>query len=1582
MRPWSICALMFAVLGLAGARPAAAQTAEICGNGVDDNGNGFADEGCYPGLSNPLVDSPLPTSATGLISPSRGALYYPLPPDISFRIVLDGLGPLEFRRRYLSMHAPGGAAPAYRKPMGDRWTHNWSSWIDDYGTSLVIHLPSGQEIVAVPLGSCLYETRGPVAVKRLWHCPGGYYEIETLDRTRMFFSPVSFGGPPMLYYIYQNWHGFHLAYNANNQVIEVSDSGFDHHLKINYTNNLVTSVERRYQTTTYHTTSYTYSGQNLASVTIGGQLAQQNVYTNNYLTQIQDGAGTPIVSFAYDSSTPGKAVRVDTTRGMVGFEYAASRTGCSGSNKTVLYFNRGNNSSCSVDSDCGTGFLCGGKTGAGSTGQCFRAARCLTIDLTPGKHEELVTSVSALGPPGEQCEGACIDVSQYLWDNATRYVASLGIADPSGNYTVRALNSNGLPTEISFGDPDSNPSNGNSARVVWLKYGNAAIPGAVTEIRRKSDLHPQAALCSPTAGDACQMTFITWDDNSVRPIQVSERGFTLNEFGQIVEYNFSTTYSYDSGRISQIDGPLPGSDDVTQFEYWPGGTGDPLKDYRLKAIKRKKDGANFVTTTAEAYDFRGNPIALKDADGTFTCLTFDTARGHLTERREAMAGQTSCANPNGADLVTSWVRDSAQRLTRVTRPDGSCMHYEYDAKGRLLRTKRRDDCNAGSSGDRQEYLYDAEGLVTEVQTYDASNTLTHKQPYTYYDSRKLHRVVNPVNTSTWTGLTYDDRGLVTQVDAAGGLGKTVFNRDGLPGRDGRVTSVDRYNDVSVFDSWNLLYAWLGGQVSVEDGDSKKTETVRDDLGRVVKLVSPDKTHPTLYVYNQASHMVKMIEAFGSGAPLTHNFTYDHLGRPLTADYHGTCDPTGAPQNEIEMIYDGLPVSFDMCPTGMSCTGIGGRLAYVKTRLMCTTAQADGSIDQETFFQYDGAGRVIREWVQDDVPAPNQRIADHQYAWTKNGALAQVTLPSGAVHGWTYGSGGNNSDTDRVAAVWRTNTGTPIIDQIQWNPYGPLKQYNQKNQISNNLQRTRFERNLAYRITDMRVERQAGGGTPTWRVTLGEDAKGRVIKRDYSNHASGVQDSYFLYDHQDRLICETTNSVSSCPTSGTNIKNSRVSPYFTAAGDWQKLLRPVPGSTGGLTNHFNPTGYGSSHQVTMVRQNDGSPQLGDTLFAFDARGNRIWDDNQSTLTNDHRSYTYDSRGNVINVQGEYYSGGTWRTYDVASAFDAKNRRVFKSFRDASTGVQAHWFFYYDAVDRLTEVRYTPNISSPSTYSLFHLSWLGDRLVHYWQTDYPSVTTSRRYVGTDETGRPLDMWTWPASGNGSRVWAVNPSAWGFDTNLVGPTVFQPVLFAGQYVDRETAALANNGTTVHRPGVVWNAARTYDPFTGGYLQVDPLVPETWSSYGYADSDPVGKRDPSGLGWVRYADGTAYYCSDKVRSWDSPEGTHIEGGSCTYVGWFPTWTDVGGDPTQPPTPPGGKGLGGWGGSRPQASPDSYVPPPDRIKKTCAECDRDYQLDKEVCDTTTTPGTLEYYICHGWCLDKYIRCLEECTWVITARLL
>ncbi len=249
-------------------------------------------------------------------------------------------------------------------------------------------------------------------------------------------------------------------------------------------------------------------------MTIGSQLAQSNVYSGGYLTQIQDGGGKQIVAFAYSATVPGRVHRADSQRGMIGFDYNSSRTTCSG--KTALYFNRDNSTSCTTDTDCGAGFLCGGNTGTGATGVCFRAARCLTIQNAA---EDLVTTVTSFGPPSQTCDGACLDAAEYIWDTTGTKLDLVATKSPSDvnvpvSYEARAFDANGLPTIISYGDSDTNPTS-KGERLLYLFYRNTQFPGHVTEFRRQSDLNATnctAAGSVPVAG--CAQTFFTFGQST------------------------------------------------------------------------------------------------------------------------------------------------------------------------------------------------------------------------------------------------------------------------------------------------------------------------------------------------------------------------------------------------------------------------------------------------------------------------------------------------------------------------------------------------------------------------------------------------------------------------------------------------------------------------------------------------------------------------------------------------------------------------------------------------------------------------------------------------------------------------------------------------------------------------------------------------------------------------------------------------------------------------------------------------------------------------------------------------------------
>jgi RHS repeat-associated protein len=299
------------------------------------------------------------------------------------------------------------------------------------------------------------------------------------------------------------------------------------------------------------------------------------------------------------------------------------------------------------------------------------------------------------------------------------------------------------------------------------------------------------------------------------------------------------------------------------------------------------------------------------------------------------------------------------------------------------------------------------------------------------------------------------------------------------------------------------------------------------------------------------------------------------------------------------------------------------------------------------------------------------------------------------------------------------------------------------------------------------------------------------------------------------------------------------PPFTKGGDRKTLIH---GSTGFPSDTYTTNLATGGHRLSNVGKGLG----GQVNYSFDGRGNRLSDDDTS-YTTDRRDFTYDARDNLLTVTGKFkYSGTTLHDYVLTNAYDQKNRRFFKSFKDttASPNKESQWFFYYDLWDRLIEVKYTPDVSASSTYSLYQLYWIGQRPIAYWQIDYPSVTTSRRYFDSDEMNRPLELYSWPTSGNSTRLWASNPDLYGADAVLTGATYYQPLRFPGQYQDAETATVYVSGNNVitSRPPLHDNRYRVYDPYTGGYLQADPELGASWDPYAYSALNPVGRVDSTG--------------------------------------------------------------------------------------------------------------------------------------------
>ena len=90
------------------------------------------------------------------------------------------------------------------------------------------------------------------------------------------------------------------------------------------------------------------------------------------------------------------------------------------------------------------------------------------------------------------------------------------------------------------------------------------------------------------------------------------------------------------------------------------------------------------------------------------------------------------------------------------------------------------------------------------------------------------------------------------------------------------------------------------------------------------------------------------------------------------------------------------------------------------------------------------------------------------------------------------------------------------------------------------------------------------------------------------------------------------------------------------------------------------------------------------------------------------------------------------------------------------------------------------------------------------------------------------------SGTLTGTTSYDAWGNPQTSGGISALTPFGYAGEYTDPT--------------GLTYNIGRYYDPTTGQFLTVDPLVDQTGQPYAYASGNPVNSTDPSGEATSNY--------------------------------------------------------------------------------------------------------------------------------------
>lgn len=736
---------------------------------------------------------------------------------------------------------------------------------------------------------------------------------------------------------------------------------------------------------------------------------------------------------------------------------------------------------------------------------------------------------------------------------------------------------------------------------------------------------------------------------------------------------------------------------ITQYYFYPpndGVDGDTSTTPKHNANKLQRvvryvgattvscDAAKAMTSSTFGYDYRGRALVTQDEAGIETTLAY--VGDHLVEKVVESAG---------VELKTTYQYDSTTgKLLSTTFPDEDQEFYCYRI-GAPGETNPMPDACAGSWSDRLQWkgrrANDASPFTERVFYDYQGNRLVGER---YYDEtgalRRAKRYSpNPLNQPTWEGWgsASHPSGFheARRFDAAGNLAalgkayndpRAFCSNYAIPSASCDATDATDCDEVSTqpvshafecdafaYDRANRIvelrqysstssapvrmcmdYDAQGNLASVRTGctsacgtcTSPATIYEHDDFGNLLSVQAPwqddgaGRAGSTRYGYDARGNRVrKQTPTMRAAFIGTHiEYAYDTLDRELGAKVGGTEDYL------FRFRYDANAVVPPNCPDP-----VAGR---THGRLQLRSDSFGNS-----WYKYDHFGRVVDILRQraGEPECSSNRDEGHpnsHYEYLTDGRLWRETYPHGRVIQYDYGDAG---ERHRVAAVhaltpgWTPET-PPIIDNIRWEPYGGVREYQINAPLapagseSATVEFVSDDSDVSPVATDCRNMGKPGGTPP--------DGTGRI---------RGVW-------------------VSSGPSSS----SARTGDLFKRAVSW-KADQVIREDTCALVDASSS----ESHPVRTVHYPSYDQQLQLKQANTDTGSTRT-----TGGTCGIRKYTYDGRGNRTAEQRECwslaYSHGTGTKLDRLDA-------VY-SVAGANTPASAYrQDFSYDADGRLTQKR---------------------------------------------------------------------------------------------------------------------------------------------------------------------------------------------------------------------------------------------------------------------------------------------------------
>ncbi|MFE2062479.1 RHS repeat-associated core domain-containing protein [Streptomyces sp. NPDC059467] len=890
--------------------------------------------------------------------------------------------------------------------------------------------------------------------------------------------------------------------------------------------------------------------------------------------------------------------------------------------------------------------------------------------------------------------------------------------------------------------------------------------------------------------------------------------------------------------------------------------------YPATATSGERNPTTWQTVATTTYDDSGGtaglgrPMTITDTAGNTTATTYTpTDSGPLTKTKVTNAKtQSTYTYTDYASGLPTKVYDVNNKITETT----------YDALGRKTATWLPNRSHSGSQTPNYTYAY---SVTNDAPSWESTSTLkadgtTYNTTYSIYDS-----LLRPLQTQSptpnggrlLTDTRYDSRGLAyetysdvfdsknlpsgTYVRAEyGGAPKqteTVF--DGA----GRATSSSLY--VYGVKKWTTATSYTGDSTATTalDGGSA-TRTITDIFGNTIQKRTYSGTDPADADYGA-----------GTGAAYTTTkYSYTLDGKPLTV--------TGPDGAQWSYVYDlfGRQTSATDPDLGTTTT------SYTALDQPATTTDNRGT---ELLYGYDVLGRRTDQWQTSQTDA--NKLAHWDYDTTAKGQLydsisyvggsgstgsaytrkitaydnlyhattTQLTLPSsdslvtsGAVSSATLSAtsyynidgtqqyytepaaGGLSSETvdyeyNGLGMVTDVGGATGYLLAADYNALGQVNQYTLGTSEALTVKKA-YITNTYEEGTDRLTRSLTTDATRSVQdLNFTYDKTGDVTSTfDTANLSGTGATDYqcFGYDGYQRLTDAWTPSTADCTTTGRTTTNlGGASPYWTTYTYTSSGLRATETAHTGTGNTTRTYCYNTTtkpHRLTAITTAASCTGVAAT-YVYDNIGDTTTRPNGT----DTQSLTWNASGDLDTVTEKSSTGTTKST--TSHVYDADGNLLIRRntsgetvlylgttevHLDTSTSTAKYWAQrYYSAGSTTIALR----TNKSGTQTLSYLA--GDP--HGTSTlslDATTQAVTKRYLtpfGAARTG-------------GTGVWADDKT------------------FLGKTTDATTS-------------LTYIGAREYDPTTGRFLSVDPVLDtgdaQSLNGYTYADNSPVTESDPTGL-------------------------------------------------------------------------------------------------------------------------------------------